>query len=161
MPSGGRAGHGRDGSGGCAFCDIVGGELPGHVVHEDDHFLAFLDRRPLFFGHCLVIPKAHYSTLAELPDELAGPLLSAVRLVARGVREALDSDGILVLNNNHVSQSVPHLHFHVIPRSYGDGLRWFLGPRHRYESEEAMARMRERIRAALMTRGAAPADEQG
>lgn len=133
----------------CLFCRILAGEVPAHIVYEDEQTCAFLDHRPLFPGHCLVVPQGHYVTLPDLPDELIGPLFSVVRLLARAVPEAMGAEGSFVAVNNRVSQSVPHLHVHVIPRRRGDGLRGFFWPRQRYASEEEMARTRDAIRAAV------------
>lgn len=133
----------------CRFCRIAGGEAPAYVVYEDEQTCVFLDHRPLFPGHCLVVPRGHYVTLPDLPDELIGPLFSVVRLLARAVPEAMGAEGSFVAVNNRVSQSVPHLHVHVVPRRRADGLRGFFWPRQRYASEEEMARTRDAIRAAL------------
>ena len=134
---------------GCAFCAIVAGGEGGHVVLDEDSVVAFLDLRPVFPGHCLVVPKAHHETLADLPDDLMLPLLRAVQRVGVAIERAMDSDGNFVGVNNRVSQSVPHLHFHVVPRRFKDGLRGFFWPRQRYESDEAMAAAADSIRGAL------------
>ncbi len=133
----------------CVFCAIAAGELPAAVVARGDSFCAFLDQRPLFKGHVLVIPLPHARDLAELPPERAGPLFVEVRRIARAVERGLGADGTLVLANDKVSQSVAHLHVHVIPRRRGDGLRGFLWPRHAYESEEERDEIARRIAAAL------------
>jgi histidine triad (HIT) family protein len=116
----------------CAFCQIARGEAPADLVLEDEHALAFLDHRPLFPGHCLLIPRAHHETLADLPPALVAPFFASARLLARAVERALHADGSFVALNNRVSQSVPHLHVHVVPRRFKDGLRGFFWPRHRY-----------------------------
>lgn len=130
---------------GCAFCRIVSGSAQAALVLEDDSTLAFLDHRPLFPGHCLLIPRAHVQTLGELPAELVQPLFAAVQRLARGVEQALAAQGTFVAINNRVSQSVPHFHVHVVPRRAKDGLRGFFWPRQRYESAAAM----EQVRAAI------------
>ena len=133
----------------CTFCRIVRAELPGFVVFEDETTLAFLDRRPLFHGHSLLIPRTHYETLADLPAALVGPLFSNAQLLARAVERGLDAEGSFVAMNNTVSQSVPHLHVHVVPRRRGDGLRGFFWPRTRYAGDAEMAAVRDAIRAAI------------
>ena len=117
------------------------------MVFEDDSTLAFLDHRPLFPGHCLLIPKMHYETLADLPSDLIAPLFGNARLLAVAVEQAMESEGSFVAINNRVSQSVPHLHIHIVPRRKKDGLRGFFWPRQKYESAAAM----ERVRNALHT----------
>ncbi len=138
----------------CKFCQIMAGERPGYEVCADELTFTFLDDRPLFPGHCLLVPRIHYRTFQDLPGELVGPLFATARLLARAVEEALGAEGAFVAVNNKVSQSVPHLHIHVVPRRRKDGLRGFFWPRHRYRDEahmrevaevlqEAMARLRE------------------
>lgn len=136
-------------SGSCLFCRLARGELPAEVVLATDDVLGFLDHRPLFPGHCLVIPRAHVGTLPELPDRLLGPLFSTVRRVAAAVESALDAQGTFVAMNNRVSQSVPHLHVHVVPRRRGDGLKGFFWPRHGYRDDGERTRVAGRLRAAL------------
>ncbi len=116
---------------------------------ETDAVVAFLDHRPLFPGHCLVIPREHVETLGDLPSPLTAPLFDAAAAVARALEAGLGADGTFVAINNRVSQSVPHLHVHVVPRRRGDGLRGFFWPRGRYESPAAMEEIRARIVAAL------------
>lgn len=135
----------------CPFCRIARGEQESAVVFEDRASLAFLDRRPLFPGHSLVVPRAHVETLADLPLELVSPLFVAVRLVARAVETALRADGSFVAINNRVSQSVQHLHVHVVPRRRKDGLRGFFWPRGRYASPEEMAAVQRQIAEAVAT----------
>jgi len=130
------------------FCSIVAGELEAAVVSRTDDFLAFLDHRPVFKGHVLIAPVRHVDTLLELPTELMEPLLTLGQRVAVALGEALGAQGTFVAMNNVVSQSVPHLHLHVVPRTKGDGLRGFFWPRTRYADGE-MADHAERIRAAL------------
>jgi histidine triad (HIT) family protein len=130
---------------GCAFCRIVAGSAHAHLVLEGEEALAFLDHRPLFLGHCLLVPRAHVETLGDLPDELMKPLFTSVQRLARAVERALAAQGTFVAINNRVSQSVPHLHVHVVPRRAKDGLRGFFWPRQRYESATSM----EQVRAAI------------
>jgi histidine triad (HIT) family protein len=132
----------------CAFCGIVAGEVDADIVLDDDVAVAFLDRSPLFAGHTLVVPRRHVVTLADLdPDEL-GPYFERVQRVAVAVPAAVDAQGTFVANNNVVSQSVAHLHVHVVPRTKGDGLRGFFWPRRKYASGEAAA-VATALRAAL------------
>lgn len=133
----------------CAFRAIVAGEAEAHVVCEDERTLAFLDHRPLFPGHTLVIPREHVDTLADLPAADLGAFFSVVQRIARVMPGALDAEGTFVANNNRVSQSVAHLHLHVVPRSRGDRLRGFFWPRHPYESPEQMRDVQSRLREAL------------
>jgi histidine triad (HIT) family protein len=133
----------------CAFCRIVAGDLPAHLVLAEAEAVGFLDARPLFKGHVLVLPRAHHQTLADLPAELVGPLFAQVRRVSAALPAALGAQGSFVGLNNTVSQSVPHLHVHVVPRTRGDGLRGFFWPRHRYASDAEAADYARRIRVAL------------
>jgi histidine triad (HIT) family protein len=133
----------------CVFCEIVAGSVPAEVVYEDDVCLAFLDHRPLFFGHTVLVPREHIETLTELPTPLVEPYFTAVRLLARIVRSAMDAQGTFVAINNVVSQSVPHLHVHIVPRRRKDGLRGFFWPRGRYGDEGEMKRTAEAIREEL------------
>jgi histidine triad (HIT) family protein len=133
----------------CTFCAIVAGEVPAHRVLEDDGFVAFLDVRPLFPGHVLVVPRPHVETLTDLPEGDAGPLFGRVKALAGAMEAALGAQGSFVAVNNRVSQSVPHLHVHVVPRTKGDGLRGFFWPRQRYGSDEEAASVAERLRSAL------------
>ncbi len=134
----------------CAFCRIVSGESPASVVHEDEHALAFLDHKPLFHGHVLLVPKAHLGILSDLPAERVAPFFALAQRLERAVVDGLGADGSMILINNVVSQSVPHLHLHVIPRRKKDGLRFWLGPRHPYTAEETAQSYAARIRAALV-----------
>jgi len=133
----------------CVFCRIRDGEVPTHVVLDEPDVLAFLDARPVFPGHVLVIPRAHHETLPDLPPELLEPLFEAVQRVSVAVPLAMEAHGTFVAMNNIVSQSVPHLHVHVVPRRRKDGLRGFFWPRQRYESDADAATVAERIGAAL------------
>ncbi len=132
----------------CVFCDIVAGDAEAHIVFDDAMSVAFLDSRPLFPGHTLLVPRDHHETLVGLPVDLVAPLFDNVRRLTRAVESATGAHGSLVLMNNKVSQSVPHLHVHVVPRRFKDGLRGFLWPRRRYGKGEADA-VAESIRAAL------------
>jgi len=133
----------------CRFCQIVAGDETAHVVFEDEASIAFLDNRPLFHGHSLLVPRAHHETLSELPDELVGPLFATAQLLSAAIPEAMDKPGSFVALNNVVSQSVPHLHVHVVPRVPKDGLRGFFWPRTKYASEEEMAGVAATVRAAI------------
>jgi histidine triad (HIT) family protein len=136
----------------CPFCRIVAGDVTAATVFEDDLSLAFLDHRPLFPGHCLLIPKTHFETLADLPEDLTGPLFSNARLLAGAVEQAMQSEGSFVAINNRVSQSVPHLHIHIVPRRKKDGLRGFFWPRRKYESAAEMENTRKLVQEAARTR---------
>src|SRR5436190_13400731 len=133
----------------CRFCRIIAGDESAHVVYEDGRTLAFLDNRPLFPGHCLLVPRDHHETLADLPDELVGPIFEGARLLSVAVPKAMRKPGSFVALNNVVSQSVPHLHVHVVPRKPKDGLRGFFWPRTKYSSEEEMREVTERVRRAV------------
>lgn len=133
----------------CPFCDIVAGRREAHMVMEAPSVLAFLDRRPLFPGHTLLIPREHHRTLPELPADLTGPYFRAAQVLAAAVQDAMDSEGTFVAINNVVSQSVPHLHLHVVPRRRGDGLRGFFWPRQPYESDRHMADVAQSVRARV------------
>ncbi len=133
----------------CLFCRIAAGEEPAEIVFEDEDFVAFLDLRPLFPGHSLLVPRRHYETLADLPDELIGPLFVNAKLLARAVPEAMNKPGSFVALNNVVSQSVPHLHVHVVPRKPKDGLRGFFWPRKKYKGDPHRKETAEKIRDAV------------
>ena len=119
------------------FCDVIDGRAAAHVVYADDHAVAFLDRSPLFPGHTLVVPRDHVVTLGDLDADAVGPFFRRVQLLATVMPSALGAGGTFVANNNIVSQSVAHLHVHVVPRTRGDGLRGFFWPRHKYADGEA------------------------
>ena len=131
------------------FCDIAAGRVPAHIVLADDDTVAFLDARPVFKGHLLVAPLEHVVTLPDLPASRLGPFFSRVQRVSAAMPVALGCQGTFVALNNVVSQSVPHLHVHVVPRTRGDGLRGFFWPRQRYDSDAEAAEYAERLRAAL------------
>ena len=133
----------------CPFCAVVDGSQPAEVVLDDEVVVAFLDHRPVFKGHVLVVPRAHVETLADLPAEAVGPYFERVQRIASAVQDGLGADGSFVALNNVVSQSVPHLHVHVVPRRRKDGLRGFFWPRVRYADDGEMAEYASRIRDAL------------
>lgn len=134
---------------GCPFCAIAAGEAPAHLVLDTPAVLGFLDARPVFKGHVLVVPREHHETLADLPADRLGEYFRAVQRVSAAVPAALGCAGTFVAINNRVSQSVPHLHTHVVPRTKGDGLRGFFWPRTRYADPAEAASYAERIAAAL------------
>jgi histidine triad (HIT) family protein len=140
---------------GCVFCSIVSGSKAAAIVLDDEVAVGFLDHRPLFKGHVLVVPRFHVATLPELTP--VGPLFERVALVARALVDAFEADGSFVAVNNTVSQSVPHLHVHVVPRRKGDGLRGFMWPRQRYvdadEIESYAARLRDLLNPGRTGRG--------
>lgn len=138
-------------SGSCPFCAIVAGRAPAAVVHSDDVAVAFLDRTPLFPGHVLVVPRDHVVTLVDLPTEKVGPYFEQVRAAARAVTDGTGAAGTFVAMNNVVSQSVPHLHTHVVPRNRRDGLKGFFWPRTRYRDQDHVDEVAERIRSAWPT----------
>lgn len=133
----------------CTFCSILAGDLPAHVVLDDEAVLAFLDVRPLFAGHVLVIPRHHVETLPDLPTEEVAPYFERVQRLSTAVRDAMGAQGTFVALNNVVSQSVPHLHTHVVPRTKGDGLKGFFWPRTRYEDDAQAAAVAAQIAAAV------------
>jgi histidine triad (HIT) family protein len=133
----------------CLFCKIAGGEWTARLVFADEISLAFLDHRPVFPGHCLLIPKNHYETLTDLPADLIGPFFTNARLLAAAIEPAMEAHGTFVAINNRVSQSVPHLHVHVVPRRRKDGLRGFFWPRYPYKSEEEADRVQAAIRKSI------------
>jgi histidine triad (HIT) family protein len=134
---------------GCAFCEIVGGTIAAPVVFEDETSLAFLDHRPVFPGHVLLVPKRHHETLADLPAELIQPLFQNAQLLSRALEAALQADGTFVAMNNRVSQSVPHLHIHIVPRRRKDGLRGFFWPRQSYQDQAEMEKIRQTIHSTI------------
>jgi histidine triad (HIT) family protein len=133
----------------CPFCEIIAGERPAHLVLDDPLAVAFLDARPVFKGHLLLAPREHVETLMDLPAAQVGPFFIIAQRLARAMEDGLGAAGSFVAVNNRVSQSVPHLHVHVVPRNRKDGLRGFFWPRTRYASEEEAAGYADRIRAAL------------
>ena len=151
------AAKGVTGTAPCLFCRVVSGDLPAHVVYEDALTVAFLDHRPLFPGHALVVPRAHVETLIDLPSAAVAPLFAAVQVLARAVERGLGAAGSFVAVNNRVSQSVPHLHVHVVPRRPRDGLKGFFWPRGRYRDEAEAADFAARLRAGVADLGGAGA----
>ena len=133
----------------CSFCKILRGEAQSYAVYEDRVSLAFLDQRPLFPGHCLLIPKEHYETLLDLPGVLIGPLFTNVQLLARALEQGLWAEGTFVAVNNRVSQSVPHLHIHIVPRRKKDGLKGFFWPRQSYKNQEHLLKVQTTLRSAI------------
>ncbi len=129
----------------CIFCKIIQKDLAAYIVYEDEEAVAFLDSHPLFPGHVLLSPRQHYETLPDVPPELAGSLMRKTQLLARAVEAAMNAEGTFIAVNNRVSQTVPHLHIHVVPRKRRDGLRGFFWPRNHYEHDAA----RETVRAAI------------
>jgi histidine triad (HIT) family protein len=129
----------------CVFCQIVAGDEPAHVVFSDDVAVAILDVRPLFVGHTLVMPREHHETLADLPVDLVDPLFRRVRRLSSVMETELGAEGSFVATNNRVSQSVPHLHVHVVPRTKGDGLKGFFWPRTKYDSDAQAAHTAARL----------------
>ena len=134
---------------GCVFCSIINGEIEAEVVLDTEHAVGFLDARPVFKGHTLLVPREHVVTLPDLPAALRDPFLAAAQRLATAVVEGLGAQGSFVAMNNVVSQSVAHLHLHVVPRTKGDGLRGFFWPRTTYASEQESAEHAARIAAAL------------
>ena len=133
----------------CIIDLIVNRKENASIVFEDEQFIAFLDNRPLFLGHTLLAPKAHYTTLYELPAPLIEPLFLLTQQLGRAVEEAMEASGSFIAMNNTISQSIPHLHIHVVPRNKKDGLKGFFWPRTRYTSEKQMQDVREKIARKL------------
>ncbi len=129
----------------CIFCRIAVLDLPAHIVYEDRNFIAFLDSHPLFPGHVLLSPREHYVTLLDLPHNMAGDAMTTLQLLAKAVEAALDAEGSFIAINNRVSQTVPHLHIHIVPRRRRDGLKGFFWPRQKYQDEAAMETVRDAI----------------
>jgi histidine triad (HIT) family protein len=131
------------------FCRIISGDLAGSVVFEDDISLAILDHRPLFPGHTLLLPRIHYETLADLPEAVIGQFFANAQLLAKAVELALTAEGSFVALNNRVSQSVPHLHVHIVPRRRKDGLKGFFWPRYKYQDDEHLKKTQAAIRKSI------------
>lgn len=127
------------------FCQIAEGRVPADLVYEDRNAFGFLDNRPVFPGHVLLCPREHYETLTDLPVELTGPMFAAAQLVAKAVEAAAGAEGTFIAINNRVSQTVPHLHVHVVPRKRRDGLRGFFWPRQRYKDDAERVAIRDAI----------------
>ena len=133
----------------CIFCKILRNPTEDDIVYENESALAFLDHRPLFPGHCLVIPKSHLETIHDLPDSLLGPFFSTVKMLAAAIEQAMQAQGTFIAANNRISQSVPHFHVHVVPRKKGDGLKGFFWPRGKYKSPEEIAAVVSALRSAI------------
>jgi histidine triad (HIT) family protein len=129
----------------CLFCNIVSGDVPASLVFEDPESIAFLDTRPLFPGHLLLVPKEHYETLSDLPEKLVSSLFLNAQKLASVVKETMDAEGSFVAMNNVVSQSVPHFHIHIVPRKRKDGLKGFFWPRRKYENADEQESVREKL----------------
>src|ERR1043165_6623848 len=133
----------------CLFCRIVSGEVPATLVYVDENAAAFLDHRPLFHGHTLLVPREHVETLVDLPQKLVGPFFEAAQLLSRAVEQAMNAEGTFVAMNNRVSQSVPHLHIHIVPRRKKDGLKGFFWPRTKYKDDGELKVVQRKIATAL------------
>lgn len=133
----------------CTFCEIISRNVAAHLVLDDEVAIGFLDHRPVFKGHVLLAPREHIETLADLPEDLIQPFFSRARALASAVESALEADGTFVAINNRVSQSVAHMHVHVVPRRRKDGLRGFFWPRTKYATDQEVEQYAERIRAAI------------
>jgi histidine triad (HIT) family protein len=133
----------------CLFCKIVSGEVGTELIYSDDHCLAFLDHRPVFKGHTLLVPRCHFPTFADVPPEELPYLMKSAQRLTIAVENGLEADGSFVAMNNRISQSVPHLHIHIVPRRKGDGLRGFFWPRTKYTTPEEAQEYAAKILAAL------------
>jgi histidine triad (HIT) family protein len=133
----------------CIFCQIISKEVSAPIVWEDGKTLAFLDHRPLFPGHCLLVPKAHHETLADLPASLLGPFFKNAQRLSVAVQSLPGAEGTFMAMNNVVSQSVPHLHCHIVPRHKGDGLKGFFWPRTKYQDDGEMEKMRKLLETKI------------
>lgn len=133
----------------CVFCRVIADDDPDVLVYDADGVVGFLDIRPVFHGHVLLVPREHFTTLLDVPAALAEPLQTATQVTMRALESAVDAQGAFVASNNVVSQTVPHLHWHVVPRRRRDGLRGFFWPRRPYPDDAAMEEMRERVRKAI------------
>lgn len=133
----------------CVFCQIVAGKVPAEIVVENNEALAFLDKSPLQHGHVLLIPKLHIETLDQLPPEQSGDFFKMTQMISMAVERGLDAEGTFIALNNKVSQSVPHIHMHIVPRKKGDGLKGFFWPRKKYTSDDHMTETASKIREAL------------
>ena len=140
----------------CIFCEIASGRLPAPIVFESERFVAFLDHRPLFPGHCLLIPREHHATLPDLPIHDTGPLFAVARQLCSAVEEALDAQGTFVAINNRISQSVPHLHVHIVPRREKDGLKGFFWPRKNYQNKSEIETIQHKIQSAMQRLNSPP-----
>ncbi|MBV9436798.1 MAG: HIT family protein [Acidobacteria bacterium] len=134
---------------GCIFCQIIAGTIPASIVFENSTLVVFLDHRPLFPGHCLLVPRQHLATLVDVEPELFALLSAQARQLAIAMEEALEAQGAFLAINNRVSQSVPHVHIHVVPRTKGDGLKGFFWPRQKYRGPEHMEEVRSKLEVGL------------
>jgi histidine triad (HIT) family protein len=132
-------------NGDCVFCQIGERTIPAHLVYEDETSIAFLDSHPLFPGHVLLCPREHYVTLLDLPPQLTGPMFAVTQLLAKAVENAVDAEGTFIAINNRISQTVPHLHIHIVPRRRRDGLKGFFWPRQNYTDDAAREAVRDAI----------------
>jgi histidine triad (HIT) family protein len=133
----------------CRFCKILLGEVESQVVYQDQDVFVFLDKRPLFPGHCLVIPRSHYETLLELPQSMIAPMFRVVQVVGQALEEGMMAEGTFIAINNRVSQSISHLHVHVVPRRKHDGLKGFFWPRHPYRDQDHLLKVQQLLRHAM------------
>ncbi len=133
----------------CIFCRIIAGAIPSYIVYEDAEAVAFLDNDPLFPGHVLLCPREHYATLTDLPLRLIEPIFATAQLLAKAVESGVDAEGTFVAMNNHISQTVPHLHIHIVPRRRKDGLRGFFWPRQQYKDDDARKAVQDAIRGEV------------
>jgi histidine triad (HIT) family protein len=129
----------------CTFCKIISGQIPASIVHQDADFIAFLDSHPLFPGHVLLSPRNHYETLLDLPADLNCAAMANMQLLAKAVETSMQAHGTFIAVNNRVSQTVPHLHIHIVPRRRKDGLKGFFWPRQNYKDDSDC----ESVRAAI------------
>ncbi|MGD0728580.1 MAG: HIT family protein [Candidatus Micrarchaeaceae archaeon] len=133
----------------CIFCNVVNNEIERYVVFEDSQSIAFLDMKPLFPGHVLLVPKMHYSEIDQIPGKTIDVLFNNVKLLSKAVESSLGADGTFIAVNNKVSQSVPHLHIHIVPRKFKDGLKGFFWPRYKYSSKEEIEKIKDKIANAI------------
>lgn len=136
----------------CVFCNVIQGKEVAYLVYEDKHFISILDKRPLFYGHCLVMPREHIQTFYDLPEDLIKPQFALVQRLGKAIEQAMSSEGSFIAMNNNVSQSVPHFHIHIVPRNQKDGLRGFFWPRQKYSDNEQIVELKERIITAIANR---------
>lgn len=134
----------------CPFCRIIAGTEKSYIIFENDKFISFLDKKPLFLGHSLLLPKAHVQTLYDLPERLIKPFFLYLQRIGSAIEHAMDADGSFVAINNIISQSVPHLHTHIVPRHKNDGLKGFFWPRQHYVNEQQMTEIQEKIKRYLL-----------
>jgi histidine triad (HIT) family protein len=134
---------------GCAFCAVINNEASSNIVFKNADSMAFLDTRPVFHGHCLLVPLKHVETFMDADDALVSKLFVDAKRVSEGIKRAMHSEGILIIVNNNISQSIPHLHIHIIPRNNGDGLKGFMWPRHPYVDDKEAVEFAEKIRKEL------------